>query len=106
MYLRHTASNNILLYQPMNWLATHIPSLRDFTQRDSALTRPTGSYTAAPPPLHAAKQPYTARQRPYTPDRALHVPKAPSTAAMPPFHAAKRKKMLIIWRGARISLSL
>ena len=25
-------SHNILLYQPMNWLATPIPSLRDFTR--------------------------------------------------------------------------
>ena len=62
LYLRHTASNYNLLYQPMNWLATHIPSLRDFytclrhlTRRNSALTRPAGALHGASAPLHARR---------------------------------------------------
>ena len=61
LYLRHTASNYNLLYQPMNWLATLIPSLRDFytclrhlTRRNSALTRCVSALTRAYGTLHAA----------------------------------------------------
>ena len=59
MYLRHTASNYNLLYQPLKRLATLISSLRDFTRCGSSFTRGNAA-------LHAAKQPYTTRQRLYT----------------------------------------
>ena len=80
-----------MLYQPMNWLAIQIPSLRDFT-RQCRLTRCKAA-------LHDAKRPYTAALPPYTPagpyttrsvltrpkgltrcEAALLVPKAPYTA--------------------------
>ena len=49
MYLRHTASNYCLLYQPINWLATLIAYLkaRFFVE---------AFYTAAPPPLEVSKK--------------------------------------------------
>ena len=63
LYLRHTASNYNLLYQPMNWLATHIPSLRDFYTCRRHLTRSNAA-------LHATQSPYTPKG-PYTAQCAL-----------------------------------
>ena len=63
------------LYQPMNWLATLIPSLRDFTRDIIAFTRPKGltrhnmptsrpygTFTRAYGTLHGATRPYTPRR--------------------------------------------
>ena len=89
----------------MNWLATLISSLRDFTRGDSSLTRREAS-------LHAATPPYTARQRlstrhrrltrpygtsmtytpegPYTCRRHLTRRTAPLHAAPPPYTRRRR----------------
>ena len=50
--------------QPMNWLATLIPSLRDFTRCEAALHGTTCPYLVP-------TAPYTAQQRPYTPRRGF-----------------------------------
>ena len=60
----------------MNWLATHIPSLRDFTRDIVALHGTTCPYLVPTGLLHGATRPYTVRQHPYTPERPYTAQRA------------------------------
>ena len=95
-----------MLYQPMNWLAIQIPSLRDFTRQyrltrcDSSLTRRDSVLTRCEAALHVPKAPYTMRQRLSTRHRrltrreaSLHGATRPSTAAPPPYSPSMTRQI-------------
>ena len=71
----------------MNWLATKISSLRDFTRGDSSLTRREASLHAATPPYTSLRDYYDA-QRPYTRHRRLTQRRSRLTRREAPLHAA------------------
>ena len=100
-----------MLYQPMNWLAIQIPSLRDFTRQcrltrcDSSLTRREASLHSGFAALHARRALHDAK-RPYTPEgpytlrssltRAkgtLHGATAPFNAATPPYSPSMTRQI-------------